>query len=70
MAGRTLAFFRRHGAAVDRSKRMKVFERENMVKKVFVLEGERVFVFGIRTELLLNTNIINTNMKGCNWSAI
>ena len=31
--GRTLTFHRRHGAAVDRSKQMKVLERENTVKK-------------------------------------
>ena len=32
-ARRTLAFHQRHGAAVDQSKRMKVFERENAVMK-------------------------------------
>ena len=32
-AGRTLAFFQGHGVAVGWSKRMKVFKRENTVKK-------------------------------------
>ena len=33
MVGRTLAFCRSHGVVVDRSKRMRMFENENMVKK-------------------------------------
>ena len=33
------------------------------MKKVFMLEGERVFVFGIQKKLLLNNNVINTNTK-------
>ena len=32
-AGRDLAFHQRHGAAVDRSKLMRVFKKENTVKK-------------------------------------
>ena len=38
--------------------------------EVFVLEGERMFVFGMRRELLLNTNVINTNIKGSDGLAI
>ena len=31
--GKTLTFHRRHGAAIDRSKQIKVFKRESTVKK-------------------------------------
>lgn len=44
MARRTLAFCRRHGAAVDRNKWMIVFESENTVKKV---KKGKVFMFGM-----------------------
>ena len=40
------------------------------MEKVFVLEREKTFVFGVRKDFLLNTNVINTGMKGYDGSAI
>ena len=41
-----------------------------IVGLVFVLEREKMFVFGVRREFLLNTNVINTDTKGYDGSAI